>query len=109
MWSADALISHFGLDSRGFDAAQMRAIRQVLECYNQLFSAGDTDLGRTHLISLQINTGAAPPIKIAARRVPLHLQQEVTDHIKQMLDNGIIQPSCSPWAAPVVPVRKKRR
>lgn len=106
-WSADALISYLGLDSRGFDAAQMHAIGQILEHYNQLFSTGDTDLGRTHLVSHQIDTGSAPPIKIAPRRVPLHLQQEVTDHIKQMLDNGIIQPSCSPWAAPVVPVRKK--
>lgn len=24
-----------------------------------------------------------------------------------MQDNGIIQPSCSPWPAPVVPIRKK--
>lgn len=107
LWSADALISHFGLDSRGFNVEQMQAIRQVLERYNQLFSIGDTDLGRTHLIRHQIDTGVAKPIKMAPRRVPLHLQQEVTDHIKQMLDNGIIQPSCSPWAAPVVPVRKR--
>lgn len=107
LWSANALISHFGLDSRGFNVEQMQAIRQVLERYNQLFSTGDTDLGRMHLICHQIDTGAAKPIKMAPRRVPLHLQQEVTDHIKQMLDNGIIQPSCSPWAAPVVLVRKK--
>lgn len=55
----------------------------------------------------QIDTGSARPIKMHPRRVPLHLQQEVADHIKQMLDNDIIRPSCSPWAAPVVPVRKK--
>lgn len=55
----------------------------------------------------QIDTGSARPIKMHPRRVPLHLQQEVVDHIKQMLDNDIIRPSCSPWAAPVVPVRKK--
>lgn len=33
LWSADALISHFGLDSRGFDAAQMHAIRQSSDRY----------------------------------------------------------------------------
>ncbi|RXN19529.1 Retrovirus-related Pol poly from transposon [Labeo rohita] len=33
--------------------------------------------------------------------------QEVADHVKQMQERGIIRPSCSPWAAPVVPVRKK--
>lgn len=55
----------------------------------------------------KIDTGDAKPIKLPPRRIPLHLQQEVTDNLKQMLDNGIIRPSCSPWAAPVVLVRKK--
>lgn len=49
----------------------------------------------------------AMPIKMAAHRVSRHLQQEVADHVKQMQEGGIIQPSCGTWAAPVVPVRKK--
>lgn len=41
------------------------------------------------------------------RSVPLHLQQEVANHLKQMLANNIIQPFHSPWAAPVVLVCKR--
>ena len=55
----------------------------------------------------EIDTGDAKPIKMHPRRVPLHLQQEVADNLKQMLDSGVISPSCSPWAAPVVLVKKK--
>lgn len=72
-----------------------------------MFSTGDTDLGRTKLTLHQIDTGDAKPVKLPPRRVPLHLQKEVADHIKQMQENGIIRPSCSPWAAPVVLVRKR--
>lgn len=54
-----------------------------------------------------IDTGDAKPVKLPPRRIPLHLQQEVTDNLKQMLDTDIIRPSCSPWVAPVVLVRKK--
>lgn len=41
-------------------------------------------------------------------RVPLYLQQEVTENFKQMRAGDIICPSCSPWAALVVLVKKKR-
>ena len=64
-------------------------------------------MGRTHLTLHQIDTGDAKPVKLPPRRVPIHLQQEVTEHLKQMLANDIIQPSHSPWAAPVVLVRKR--
>ena len=73
-----------------------------------MFSRGETDLGRTPLILHEIDTGDAKPVKKHPRRIPLHLQQEVTENLKQMLDNGIVRPSCSPWAAPVVLVKKKQ-
>lgn len=68
-----------------------------------VFSTGDHDLGRTHLTLHQNNTGDAKPFKLPPCLVPLHLQKEVHDHVKQMQNYEIIQPSCSP----VVPVRKK--
>lgn len=34
-------------------------------------------------------------------------QEEVTKVIKEMTDQGIIEPSASPWASPIVFVKKK--
>lgn len=72
-----------------------------------VFSGDETDLGKTHLTFHETDTGQAAPIKMEPRHIPLHLQQEVTDQIKEMQKHGIIQPSVSPWVAPVVPVIKK--
>lgn len=71
-----------------------------------VFSEGEGDLGRTHLTLHQIETGDAKPVKLPPLLVPLHLQHEMSDHLKQMLAK-IIQPSHSPWAAPVVLTRKR--
>lgn len=106
-WSVDKLIAHFGLLDRNLAPSELTAIRDMLRKNMSVFSEGEGDLGRTHLTLHQIDTGDAMPVKLPPRRVPLHLQQEVSDHLKQMLENNIIQPSCSPWAAPVVLVRKR--
>lgn len=106
-WSTESLVQTLGLHNRGFSECDMQDINRLLSTHLSVFSTDDSDLGRTHLILHEIDTGQAPPIKMAPRRVPLHLQQEVTDHIREMHGHGIIQPSVSPWAAPVVPVRKK--
>ncbi|KAL7880300.1 hypothetical protein SRHO_G00025540 [Serrasalmus rhombeus] len=106
-WTIDDLVAQLRLDEKGFTSSQVRAIRGLLGDNFSVFSRNEADLGRTHLTFHEIDTGLAKPVKLAPRRVPLHLQQEVSDHIKDMQEQGIIQPSCSPWAAPVVPVRKK--
>lgn len=106
-WTAEVLLQNLGLNNRGLEPTQLQAVQELLSNYLTVFSKSDTDLGRTHRTLHQIDTGDAKPIKLAPRRVPLHLQQEVADHVKQMQEGGIIRPSCSPWAAPVVPVRKK--
>lgn len=105
--SVDDLIEQLGLTAKRLTAREMHKVKGLLERHAAVFSTGENDLGRTQLAMHQIDTGDAKPIKMPPRRVPLHLQQEVSDHIKQMQEAGVIRPSCSPWAAPVVPVRKK--
>ena len=46
-------------------------------------------------------------MKIPPRRPPLAQREVIEREVKKMLDSGIIEPSDSPWAAPVVLVRKK--
>ncbi|CAC5423943.1 unnamed protein product [Mytilus coruscus] len=71
------------------------------------FSAHETDLGLTHLTEHSIDTGDARPIKQAPRRVPLAFAEEERKIITQMLDQGVIENSSSPWASPLLLIRKK--
>ena len=48
-----------------------------------------------------------PPIKQAAGRMLFHKKQEVIKLVKDMESHGIIQPSISAWALPIVLVQKK--
>ena len=54
-----------------------------------------------------INTGDNPPIRQQARRIPFALRSKVDDMTEEMLEQGIIRPSQSPRASPIVLVAKK--
>ena len=54
-----------------------------------------------------INTGDWPPIRQPARRMPFALREEVDRLVHDMLSQQVIVPSASPWASPIVLVRKK--
>ena len=82
-------------------------VRQLLMDYQDIFSTGGTDLGRTSVVKHDINTGDAPPIKQQARRVPFTQHAEIDKQVKEMVDGGIIKPGDGPWASPVVLVNKK--
>lgn len=80
-----------------------------LLCRNlSVFTSGDNNLGRTHLTLHQIDIGGTRPVKMPSHRVPLHLQHEISEHLKQMLENYIVQPCHTRWAAAVVLVCKDR-
>ena len=55
----------------------------------------------------KIDTGDNPPIRQRARRMPYAFCEESNKQIEDMLEKGIISPSTSPWASPIVLVRKK--
>ena len=65
------------------------------------------DLGKTDLIQHHIELTDYTPIKHRYRRIPPHQYDEVCKHLREMLKIRAIRKSNSPWASPVVLVRKK--
>ncbi len=91
------------LDS-GLSNSDKQQLRKVLGEFEDLFS--DT-IGQTNIVHHKIDTGENPPIRQRARRMPYAFREESDKQISNMLDQGIITPSTSPWASPIVLVRKK--
>lgn len=54
-----------------------------------------------------MDTGNALPIRQPPQRLPLVCREEASQAIKEVSEQGIIEPSDSPWASPMVLVRKK--
>ena len=82
-------------------------LKNLLVEFEDVFSKKDGDLGRTGLTKHKINVGDSTPIRQPARVPPLARREEAANAIKVMREQGIIEPSHSPWASPVVLVRKK--
>ncbi len=81
--------------------------KQFLRKHAGVFAANDTDLGRTDLVQHNIDTGDALPIRQPPRRMPIAQQADCEVEIQSMLAKGVIERGQSPWASPVVLVRKK--
>ena len=84
-----------------------KKIRQLLLNNQEVFGTKEEPFGRTDLVKHDIVTDGSQPIKQHMRRIPFHLRPEADKEVSKMLNAGVIEPSSSPWAAPVVLVRKK--
>ena len=63
--------------------------------------------GHTDAVEHEIDTGHSTPIRCAPRRMlPQKIKQE-EECVTDMLAGGQIEPSDSPWSAPVVLVTKE--
>lgn len=71
------------------------------------FPSEDGQIGRTDQAEHLIDTGDAKPVRSAPYRVSRYEREIIVDEVAKMLRSGTIRPSSSPWAAPVVLVRKK--
>ena len=83
------------------------SLQALVTEYSDIFSRHSGDIGRTHLVEHSINTGDASPIKQQPRRIPGSLRDQVEQQKAQMMQDGIIEESDSPWCSPVVLARKK--
>ena len=82
--------------------------KEVVEKLKEEFPDVFSDLpGRTDACMLEIDTGSAAPRGSHPYRVPDRLKEGVRSEVEELVELGIVVPSTSPWASPVVPVPKK--
>lgn len=87
------------------DSKENKSLREVINNFDW-GSVKEGALGKVTGIQMEINTGNAKPIRCKPRRLTLLEQKELDVAIEDMLRQGVIRPSNSPWAAPIKLVPK---
>ena len=100
------------LDLSGLEAwttEQAEKARSLLREHHDIFSLEKHDMGHTKATKHKIvlKDPDTPPFKERFHRIPPPQLDEVREHLKLMLDAGVVRPSNSPWCNAVVLVRKK--
>ena len=84
----------------------LQTLKKLCEKCEDIFSKDSTNIGRTPLVTMEIDTGDSP---ISQR--PYNLPLKHSDWVQKELDTlekaGVITRSVSPWASPIVIVPKK--
>lgn len=89
------------------NSEQADRLRLLLSEFSDVFSKGESDLGNSNIVEHKIDVGDNRPIKQRPRRIPPFKVAEVRELVRKMEAQGIIEPSHSPWASPIVLVPKK--
>ena len=95
------------LDIGDIPVVEQHRLVEMLDRNQQVFAQNDDDVGLTHTVTHPIHTTDETPVKCAYRRIPPHQFDEVKTHIKDLIKKGVIRPSTSEYASPIVICRKK--
>ena len=86
------------------NVTQCEQLRDLFKEFEDVLSSRP---GRTEGVEHQIETGAANPVHLPPYRLPHAYRETVQRELKEMIAEGIIEPSTSEWTAPIVLVPKK--
>ena len=92
------------------EAEQKQALRDLIEKYKDTFGNGPGRINtgdNSGCIFHCINTGDALPTYRHPYRVGPKPREIIQESVEKMLKDGIVRHSKSPWAAPIVLVKKK--
>ena len=87
-------------------STQQQQLKALFQEFSDIVSQGEDDLGCTPLLKHTIETDG-PPLRQPHRCQYPVVRREEMAQVQQMLSSGVIRPSNSPWASPVVMVKKK--
>ena len=85
---------------------QQQQLKDLFQEFSDIISQGEDDLGCTPLLQHAVETEGPPLCQPYHRQNPAVWREEMAQ-VQQMLANSVIRPSNSPWASPVVMVKKK--
>ena len=86
---------------------EKEAMKSFLWKERDVFSESDFDIGCFQGIKHHIDTGAERPYRETLRRHSPRTREDIKILVNEMLRNGIIEPSFSPWSSAPVLVQKK--
>ena len=95
------------VDDSNLTPEQIHQIEDLVLEYADVYAMESSEFGVTDTVTHSINTGDSPPIRQPARRIPSTLHGTVEEVVQKMLEQGVVEPSHSPWSSPVVLVEKK--
>ena len=83
---------------------QRRVLKDLVRRYPDVF----TDMpGETDVIQHQIRLTDDTPIRCKPYPLPYAMREELRNEVDTMLEMGVVRPSTSPYASPIIMVKKK--
>ena len=104
-WTRERIVNDIPLNDLSEREAELAV--DLLFSQREVLSRSESDIGcatsTEHRIVLHDDT----PIRQKPRRFPQPIVSEIERQCEELCNLDIIEPSCSPWASPIVPIRKK--
>ena len=76
--------------TKGSSKPHQEAFRKMLLQFQDVFSKDELDIGQTHLMEAEIDTGDAKPVRSRPRPMAQNMEEEDRKTIEQMEKQGII-------------------
>ena len=86
---------------------QQNAFKALCGEFKDIFSVDSSDIGKTPLMEMEIDTGDSPPITQKPYTLPLRHAKWVQKELEILEKAGVIVRSVSPWPSPIVIVPKR--
>ena len=84
-----------------------KAFKDLCDEFKDIFLVDSSDIGKTPLVEMEIDTGDSPPITQKPYTLPLKHAEWVQKELEILEKASVIVRSVSPWASPIVVVPKR--
>ena len=100
---------HRRVELQGADVSEehQNAFKELCKEFKDIFSVDSSDIGKTPLVEMEIDTGDSLPITQKPYTLPLKHAEWVQKEFEILEKAGVIVRSVSPWATPIVVVPKR--